>query len=158
MPVTVAAGWEQFRRLAEHPGYIGRRGRLPSPPAGPPPPAPSLLKPERMELLAADAAGSGLFTAVDVSAAAGSRVIDAGPGLLGGWTVRETTGSASAAAVLRDGAAEEATAVAEIAVASGASGSQVCPVPGIVVFSGLWLQVVSGAWEGSAWWLPLTVA
>lgn len=75
----------------------------------------------------------------------------AGELLLGGWSFLETTGAAVALIELWDGGAPGGETVAVIALAAGASADRTCPGLGLLIRSGLTINVLAGSIRGSAW-------
>lgn len=70
---------------------------------------------------------------------------------LGGWSFLETTGAAVALIELWDGGASGGETVATIALAAGASADRPCPGLGILIRSGLTVNVLAGSVRGSVW-------
>jgi hypothetical protein len=79
-----------------------------------------------------------------------SAVIMATPGYYLGFTLRETSGSASATVVIYDNAsAASGTILEEITLASSESAREFYHTPGIRAVNGVYFSVVSGAVAGS---------
>lgn len=75
--------------------------------------------------------------------------------LLLGWTIRETSGSAAASGYLTDGPDANGQHVAEFGAGAGLSTSSPVPPPGVLCKDGLAVHVVSGAFTGAAWIIPM---
>lgn len=112
------------------------------------------------------AAPGGARTVVDLTAWPAAQAINLGPGGTGGlassisgfllgWSVRETSGGAAAVVALHDGADNTGQLVANIALASAGDSHESLAPPGVLLRSGLYAEVVSGAAKGVAWWVPL---
>lgn len=96
--------------------------------------------------------------AVDIAAtpagavSASRQVINGGARRLCGWSVVETTGTASAAIRLRDGAANTDQVILRINLSPNESTRDYLYKYGIGIETGmLWLEVVSGSVEGTVW-------
>lgn len=74
------------------------------------------------------------------------------PGLLVGWSLRETTGAATAVAEFIGAAGATAPVVGEQQLASGASGSFMVAPDGGYCPAGLSIHVVSGSVRGVAYY------
>ena len=74
--------------------------------------------------------------------------------LVFGYAVAETTGSATAALRLRDGTASSGTRILPIHLAANESVRDWFGPNGIVYQQGIYVEVVSGAIEGSIWIIP----
>lgn len=73
------------------------------------------------------------------------------PGLLVGWSFRETTGSATAAVELFGSQSTGTPIAGEQTLASGGSGSQTVSNEGVLCEGGILVHVVSGSVRGTLW-------
>lgn len=96
--------------------------------------------------------------AVDIAAtpagavSASRQVINGGALRLCGWSVVETTGTASAAVRLRDGAGATDQVMLRIDLAPSESTRDYLHKHGLGIETGmLWLEVISGSVEGTVW-------
>lgn len=80
-----------------------------------------------------------------------------GAAFLHGWSLEETTGSAGASVVLRDGTGTDGVFIVGITLLPGESTRDWLAGAGIGVRTGLFLEVVAGSVEGAAWVLPATL-
>lgn len=112
------------------------------PPSGSPIPGGQVL---------ADIVGERPVRAFNIATITADLQVTTRPCLLMGWSLRETTGSAAAAAELFNGSTTGGSRAGEQALASGGSGGQVCPDDGVWCDSGLLIHVVSGSLTGSVW-------
>lgn len=76
--------------------------------------------------------------------------------VLRGWSMNETTGSAVATAVLRDGTSTSAPSVASIALASAGAASQWLSGNGVLLRTGLFLDITAGSAAGTIWYNAIT--
>jgi hypothetical protein len=105
-----------------------------------------------MSNLALNDLSEGVYLPFSVPASAASRPFAlAGGFLIGGWSLIETTGAASATLELIDGDANGGTSIAVISLAAGACQCFPAPGRGLEVRSGLWLSAVAGSVRGSIW-------
>lgn len=81
-----------------------------------------------------------------------------GTGVLLGWSFTETTGSAAAELTLNDGADDTCPEFFDITLSSGQSTRDYPPGNGLMIYTGLFLEVVSGSVKGTIWYLPITNA
>lgn len=86
-----------------------------------------------------------------LSAVATSTGVTRRPCILVGWSLRESTGGATAAVRLIDGGDATGQNVAAISLASGGSDHEGIGPDGPLCNQGLFLQIVSGSVEGSLW-------
>lgn len=78
------------------------------------------------------------------------QVVSAGPALYGGFTIRETSGSAGAVVRVFDNASAAAgTVLDEIALTAGESAREYYGGGGIFAAAGIFVNVVSGTVSGS---------
>lgn len=113
----------------------GRRSRWPSLPAGTPGPPPyhgEYPRPARL-LHRSSADGAGRISGI--------------PGLLLGWSVRETSGTTAATVVFRNGGDTKGALLVTVGLAAGESTSQWAGWPGVAVDTGWWADAGTGAWE-----------
>lgn len=71
--------------------------------------------------------------------------------VLTGWSFRETTGTAGAIARLIDGKDANAQLVAAISLSSGQAVALSLAPGGLLITTGLYLDMVSGSIEGAVW-------
>lgn len=76
--------------------------------------------------------------------------------ILRGWNFGETTGAAAATANLYDGTATGTVLVASIFLASGTSTTTRGSDAGIIVRTGLYLDMLSGSLSGAIYYTPIT--
>lgn len=81
-----------------------------------------------------------------------------GPFVLRGWALAETTGSAAVTAELYDGNDENDVLVAPLFLLSGTSSVLWAADSGIILRTGLFLEMLSGSIEGAIYYTPLTRA
>lgn len=79
-----------------------------------------------------------------------------GPFLLRGWSFGETTGSAAGAANLYDGASASGVLVASVFLLQGTSTTSRGSDAGIIVRTGLFLDMLAGNLSGAVYYTPLT--
>jgi hypothetical protein len=77
-----------------------------------------------------------------------------GGGRLLGWALLETTGTAAATAVIRDGTAATGNLLVPISLSAGQSTRDWESIHPMPYYQGIFLQNVTGAWEGSIWVQP----
>lgn len=93
-----------------------------------------------------------VFMPVTIPATSASVVLMPGAGVrVGGFSLRETTGTASADVQLVDGSAATNTVIAEVTLTPGQSIREVLPGLGVEVRVQLFLIVNSGTVRGSLW-------
>lgn len=95
---------------------------------------------------------------VPIAATAAGLAITARPCRLYGWSLVETTGAAIAACDLIDGGAAAGTEITPITLSAGQSTRDWLGRPGLLVQSGLFLNVTAGTVRGAVWILLLTEA
>lgn len=79
-----------------------------------------------------------------------SQIVTGSPGFYAGFTVRETSGSAAAVIRIWDNAsAASGTILDVISLTSGQSISDYLPNGGVRAYNGIYVEKVSGAFEGS---------
>ena len=83
---------------------------------------------------------------------AASKVLSSREGVLLGWSVRETSGNATATFRLWNTTQAQGVIVATVSLNSGESSRDYLP-RGIECAGGLYFELVSGTLEGSAWFL-----
>lgn len=88
---------------------------------------------------------------VPVSAAGAAPIPLAGAIRLGGWSFAETTGAAVAQVELWDGGPGGGETVALVSLAAGGSTDRSCPGLGVLIQSGLSVNVLVGSVRGSVW-------
>lgn len=92
---------------------------------------------------------------ITISNDGASHVLTTEAGLLVGWSVRETTGSARAVADLYSGSTTGGQAIGTIVLSQGAADSPLTPAGGIECYNGLYLNAVAGSMAGAVWYRPL---
>jgi len=137
--------------------YIGRRGRLP---AGygdnPPPPGATPLSAVVKAALQASPLTLPAPVPLRVLSSAGSGQLAGLPGFIVGWSISETSGSAACLAKLLDGRDATGQLLAAVGLPESQSSQHSCAAPGLTVLDGLYLDVVSGAFDGAVWYLPVS--
>lgn len=76
--------------------------------------------------------------------------------VLRGWAFQETTNAAGAVLTLHDGADDTAPLVVPITLATNESTRDYPPGNGILLRTGLFLEMVSGTVQGSIWYSAIT--
>jgi len=76
--------------------------------------------------------------------------------VLRGWSIIESTGSAAAIANLLDGQDATGPLIAGIQLAQATSSTVVIPGSGVLIRTGVYLDVVSGSVRGTLWMNPIT--
>lgn len=74
-----------------------------------------------------------------------------GSQLIGGWSFIETTGAASATLQLVDGGSAQGTVLAEIGLSPGQSVRDLAPGDGLLLQTGLFINVTAGSVRGAVW-------
>lgn len=139
--------------------YIGRRGRLTGTLATPPaPPAAVTWQTMGDRLLQASPLSLPAPIPFRVLSTNGSGQLTDLPGFIVGWAVRETSGSAAAAAELWDGQNTSSQLLASIGLVTSGGSVETMSPPGWTVRSGLYLHVASGAFDGVVWLVPVEQA
>ena len=80
-----------------------------------------------------------------------SQLLSTSPGRLAGWSIRETSGTASAVVRLRDGVDASGGLLATISLAAAESARDWFMPTGIGFANGLYIEIVTGAVEGVCW-------
>ena len=135
--------------------YIGRRGRLPAG-YGDTPPPPSAVPMSAVVKRILQASPLTLPAAVPLRAlsSAGSAQLSLFPGFVVGWSISETSGSAACLVRLYDADSASGQLLAVIGLAEGTGSQVTMPAPGWGTETGLYLDVVSGSFDGVIWYLP----
>ena len=137
--------------------YIGRRGRLP---AGygdnPPPPSATPLTAVVNAMLQASPLAQPAPIPLRALSTAGSKQLSQLAGFVVGWSLSETSGSAACLVKLFDGENTSGQLLAAIGLPESEGSQYVAPVPGLTVLTGLYLNVASGAFDGTVWYLPVS--
>lgn len=71
--------------------------------------------------------------------------------VIGGWSLREGSGTQQCIVQLIDGGSAAGTVIADITLDPGQSIRDVCPGHGIEARTGLFINMVSGIVQGSVW-------
>lgn len=90
--------------------------------------------------------------AIPIPTITGDTPLSTRPGLLVGWSLRETTGSAAAAAEFIGAGSGTAPVVGESQMASGTADTKQVAPDGAYCPSGLSIHVVSGSLRGTAYY------
>lgn len=77
--------------------------------------------------------------------------------VLRGWSVLETTGAAAASLLLRDGASTTAPVVASASLAQGTTSTSTTGTGGLLLRTGLYLDVTAGSVSGTVWYNAVTI-
>lgn len=81
-----------------------------------------------------------------------------GNAVLLGWSFAETTNSATASLTLNDGPDDTYPEIVRINLAINESTRDYPPGNGILIRTGIFLEILSGSVEGTIWFLPITNA
>lgn len=94
---------------------------------------------------------------LDIAATSADVQLLTGLYVLRGWSVFETTGAAAASAILRDGAGTTSPIVAAVNLAQGTSATNTTGTGGLLIRTGLFLDMTAGSLSGSVWYNALTL-
>ena len=137
--------------------YIGRRGRLPDGYGDtPPPPGATPMTAIVKAMLQASPLVQPAPVPLRILSSNGSGQLSELAGFVVGWSLAETSGSAACLAKLFDGQAASGQLIAAIAATESAGSVLAANPPGLTVLNGLYLDVVSGAFDGVVWYLPVS--
>lgn len=89
-----------------------------------------------------------------ITAITSAGTVVSGASLLRGWSLKESTGSATAACDIYDGDGTNGLLVATITLRTNESTREVIPGGGIEIRTGLYYVVVAGTIKGSLWAVP----
>ena len=81
-----------------------------------------------------------------------------GNAVLLGWSFAETTNSAGASLTLNDGPDDTYPEIVRVNLAQNESTRDYPPGNGILIRTGIFLEMLSGTVEGTIWYLPITNA